>query len=153
MLQMWYFNSFFLEVKSNLRSALFWVSKQRAVVVSYLRSGTNFSLKMRPISCTEKSVRNTSEERRSRILRGGSQKSREVRLAGEKRIILVKRCFFTKEVQLLTEWHILQTCSTLTLQEWFAFVLTVMNRVKRTKVFVLTFQTDFSFHTLAHLWD
>jgi hypothetical protein len=68
MLQIWYFNSFFFEAGSNLRTALFWVSKQQVAVVPYLRSGTNFPLKMAPISCPEKSVRNTSEERSSRIL-------------------------------------------------------------------------------------
>jgi len=72
-----------------LRIALFWVIKQRVLVISYRRSGTTYRYhfqcpsKMGPIGCPETSVinyyyslRNNPEERIFHLLRGESVKSR-----------------------------------------------------------------------------
>jgi len=75
-----------------LRTALFWVIRQRVVVIYYRNCGTAYSshlqcwkspLKMGPIGCPETSVRNyhyslrnNTEERSSFPLRNGSFKSR-----------------------------------------------------------------------------
>jgi len=75
---------FVLHVFVNLRCAFIW---QRIAVIPHRRFGTTFSpllgLKMGPIGCPETSarnchrtLRNNPEERRSHLLRGGSQKSR-----------------------------------------------------------------------------
>jgi hypothetical protein len=70
-----------------LRTAFFWFTKQRVVVIYYLRFGTTYlshlqrPLMVGPIGCPETSVRNyhytllsKPEEGSSNLLRGGSLK-------------------------------------------------------------------------------
>ena len=83
-----------------MRTAFLWAITQRVVVIAYRRFGTtcrsqlqgstlkdilSWPLKMEPIYCAETSVRNcryslrhNSEERSSRILRGGSLNSSNI---------------------------------------------------------------------------
>ena len=78
-----------LQTYTTLKTALFWAIAQRVVVISYRRSGTTYGsvFKVAGISesicCPETSVknyhytlRNSSEESSSHLLRGGSLKSR-----------------------------------------------------------------------------
>jgi len=65
-----------------MRTALFWVIKQRVMVISYRNFGT--TLRMGPISCPETPVGNchyslsyNAEERSYQLLCGGSLKSRK----------------------------------------------------------------------------
>ena len=69
-------------VSNSWKSALFWDTMRRRVLIVYRRFGTSWPFKMGPIRCPETSVnnyhttpRNIPEERRSYQHRGGSLKS------------------------------------------------------------------------------
>ena len=95
----------------NLRTALFWVTTQPVVVISYRRFGTicrtypqgliSRTLRMGPIDCPETTVRNyhyslrnNPEERSSQLIRGGSLKSSIVSLFNAFIITLLSNFIF-----------------------------------------------------------